>query len=120
MFQPLDGFDSDVVALRAVGKVSAQDYSSVLAPAIAKARSAGNKVRMVLELGPDFDGYEIGAMFADAKVGIADYSAFEKIAVVTDVDLIRHAIQMFAPFMPGQVRVVPVAELDSIRSWMAA
>lgn len=119
VFQPLDGFDDDVIALRAVGKLTADDYSSVLMPAISKAREGGRKIRLVLELGPEFDGYELGGMFADAKLGVADYNAFEKVAMITDADLIKHAVHLFAPLVPGQIRVFALSQIDDAKGWMA-
>lgn len=120
MFQPLDGYAENVIALKAVGKVNADDYASVLAPAVARAAASGGKVRMLLELGQDFDGYDLGGVLADAKLGAADFRSFEKIAVVTDNDLFTHAIRIFAPMIPGAVQVFSVAQYDDARAWVSA
>jgi hypothetical protein len=120
MFQLIDGAASNVVAVRATGKVTAQDYATVLAPAVAKATAGGRKARLLYELGADFGGYEAGAVLADAKLGIADFAAFEKIAVVTDVDWIRHSIRLFGPLIPGDVRVFALSDMDAAHAWISA
>lgn len=50
-----------MLAFRAVGKVEASDYENVLTPAIEVAISEHGKVRLVYELGPEFEGYSSSA-----------------------------------------------------------
>ena len=44
--------------------------------------------------------------------------AWERIAVVTDVDWIRTATKAFGFAMPGEVRVFSNAELGAARDWL--
>ena len=38
-----------------------------------------------IKLGPDFLGFTAAAMWDDAKIGLAHWNAWERVAVVTDV-----------------------------------
>ncbi len=120
MFELIDGLGDGVVGVRASGKVSSEDYANVLDPAVAKATAGGKKARLLYELGSDFEGYEAGAVFADAKLGMGSFSSFSKIAVVTDTDWIRHAVHLFGPLIPGDVRVFATSESSAARTWIAA
>lgn len=120
MFEPIEGVPGHVVALRAVGKVTGEDYASVLVPAVDAAKAGGGKVRLLLELGEAFEGYDASAIAADAGVGIGHFSDFERVAVVTDVELLRTAIHLFAPLIPGEVHVYPLAEGAEARTWISA
>jgi hypothetical protein len=53
----------------------------------------------------------------DAKLGGSDLRAWEKIAVVTHRDWVRHAVKAFGWMIPGQVRVFGLAELGEAKSW---
>jgi hypothetical protein len=43
-----------VIAVRGIGKVTAEDYCALLTPAIERATTGGRKARLCLELGPGF------------------------------------------------------------------
>jgi len=120
MFERIDGFGEGVVALRAVGRVTAEDYRDVLEPAIAHANMGGRKARLLLELGTEFEGYEPSAMMADAKVGMDDFRSFERIAVVTDHSWMAHAVNVFGYLIPGRVKSFTVAERDAAIAWVTA
>ena len=50
-------------------------------------------------------------MWDDAKVGLAHVSAWEKIAVVTDVDWIRAAVGIFRFVIPCPIKVFSNAQI---------
>ena len=118
MFEPIEGFGDGIVAMRAVGKVTGDDYRHVLAPAVAKATAGGRKARLLLELGAGFDGYDPGAILADTSLGISHLASFERIAVVTDADWIRRAVHLFGGFIPGDVRLFGTASADAAGEWI--
>ena len=45
---------------------------------------------------------------------------FEKVALVSDITWIRHAVRLFAPLIPGHVHVFGDAELAEAKAWIAA
>ena len=40
-------------------------------------------------------------------------------AVVTDVEWLRHSMQMFGWMTPGEARVFPLEELPQAKEWVA-
>lgn len=119
MLEPIEGAPEGVIAFKAVGNVEAADYEEVLTPAIESAISQHGKVRLVYELGPEYDGYSAGASWEDLKLGATHLAKWERCAIVTDHRLIRDAIRAFAMLMPGEIKVFPVVELDHALSWAA-
>jgi hypothetical protein len=55
----------------------------------------------------------------DAKVGMADRSAWDRIAVVSDHERLNDAVGNFAFIVPGQVRTYPLDGLDEAKAWLA-
>ena len=117
MIRILEGLPENVLAVEAVGKVTDDDYETTLAPAIAELLSAHGKIRYVYVLGDEFDGWTLGGMWEDAKLGGADLGRWEKIAVVTDKDWVRHAVKAFGWMIPGQVRVFALDDLKDATDW---
>ena len=120
MLKPIEGAPVGVVAIRAVGTVTADDYDTVLEPAIEAAIADHGNVRLVYELGPEFEGYAAGAAWEDAKFGANYLSKWQRCAVVTDHVLLGDAIRAFGIIMPGEIRVFPVARLADALAWAAA
>ena len=117
MIEQLEEAPAGVIAFRAVGKVEAHDYESVLRPAIEAAVAEGGKIRIVFELGPEFDGYSVGAAWEDMKLWGPHLTKWERCAVVTDHRLIADAIKVFRVVMPGDVKVFPADALDEALRW---
>lgn len=118
MLNAIPGLSPDVVAFSARGKVTAKDYDDHIVPAIERVLAAGDRPRFLYVLGPDFEGFELRAMFADAKVGISHLSDFDRIAVVTDHDWIENSVRAVGVFVPCPVRTFEDDELEAAKAWV--
>jgi len=118
MIELLKGFPDNVVAISAHGEVTKQDYETVLIPAVDKALQSHEKVRLLYEIGTEFTSYDASAAWEDFKVGMEHISRWERVAVITDIEWIKHATQLFGFFMPSVMRVYPNAEAAKARLWI--
>jgi len=119
MIAAIEGAPAGVLAFKAVGKVAAGDYEDILKPAVEQGIAEHGKVRMVFELGPEFDGYTPGAAWEDAKLWAPHLTAWERCAVVTSHTMMADAIRAFGMIMPGEIKVFPVSELEQAMAWAA-
>jgi hypothetical protein len=115
----LDGLPANVLGVEASGRVTDDDYEAVLVPAVREKRTAHDRLRFLYVLGDDFDGWTMGAMWEDAKLGLKDPKTWEKIAVVGDKDWLAHVVKAFGWMIPGEVRAFHLHELDAAKAWVA-
>ena len=115
MIKELRDLPTPLIGFEASGKLHAEDYRDVLLPAIEKAASSGD-VRIVLVM-PEFDGISAGAVWQDLKMGIEKFNAWKRIALVTDIEWMVHAVSMFAWMTPGQVKYFSMAEKADAITW---
>ena len=120
MFQLIEGAPEGVLAFEAVGEVDAQDYEDVLKPAIEAALEGGADIRIVYEIGPDFDRYSAGAAWEDMAMGFAHLTRWKRCAVVTDHDWVEHAAKAFGWMMGGRLKVFDIDELKAALQWAAS
>ena len=120
MIRLIDGLQSNVVGLEAVGEVSAGDYKDVLDPAVDAALESNETIRLVYVLGENFDGYTGGAMWEDARIGLSHLSRFDKIALVTDHKGYADAVKAFGWLMPGEVETFAVDARDAAIAWVSS
>jgi hypothetical protein len=120
MIETLSGFPDTVVAFRASGHVTRQDYETVVVPVVEEAFKRYQALRLYYQLDSDFEGIGPGAMWEDFKVGMEHVRHWERIALVTDVDWIGNAMKVFSFLMPGDVRLFSLADADQAREWVTS
>lgn len=120
MIEQLPNFPDNVVAIICKGRVTKADYDSVLVPAVRDALEKHDKVRIYYEIASDFAGFDPGAMWEDFRVGMEHLSRWERVALVTDVEWIKHTMQFFSFMMPGDIQAFPTSQGDQARDWIVA
>src|SRR6476619_4640199 len=103
MIRVLDGLPDGVLGFEASGKLTAADYTEVLAPALEAAAGSG-KIRILLDFNGEFEGMEPGALWQDLKMGVQNWNAWERIALVTDHAWMRDGLNIFSWAVPGDAR----------------
>ena len=84
-FELLEGYPPNVLALRAHGVISGQDYEEMLTPLLDSKLRTYDKIGVLIVLGPEFDSYGADAVWDDTKLAFTHLRAFSKIALVTDI-----------------------------------
>ena len=69
----------NVLGVRLTGKVTDDDYETVFIPALEKKIAEHGKARIVYYMDSEFEGWNVGAMWDDAKFGLKHRNDFEKI-----------------------------------------
>ncbi len=119
MLKLIEGLPDDVIGIEAAGKVEASDYRQVLDPATATTMQAHSTIRLLYLLGEHYEDYTAAAMWEDTKLGFHDLSAWDRIAVVTDHDVLRDAIKVFGWMIPGDVRTYTLDQLEEAKGWVS-
>ena len=119
MIKKIEGLPEDVVALEAIGEITASDYENVVVPEVEARTEGGKKVKFIYVLGPQFEKFTAGAMWDDAKVGMKHLKSFEKIAVVTDHGMMSGMVKAMGVLIPCEVKVFTDAELDTAKQWIS-
>ncbi|MCG6887097.1 MAG: STAS/SEC14 domain-containing protein [Proteobacteria bacterium] len=119
MLELIEDMPGNVLAIKASGEVTAEDYETIMVPAVEARLKQFDKVRMLYELGPEMNGFTAGAMWQDAKVGMSHLLSFEKIAVVTDHAWVANGVRAFAFMIPCPVKIFSTAERDAAKNWIS-
>lgn len=107
----------NLLVVRATEKLTSKDYEEVFIPELTKLIDQFGKIRSVIYLDPDFDGWELGAMWDDAKFGLKHRKDFEKIAVVGASKWIEWGIRLGNHLMEGQMKTFDKDQLDEALAW---
>ena len=117
MIKELSDLPPGVVGFEVAGTLRAEDYRDVVLPALQRAYGS-DEYRFVIVI-PEFHGLTGGALWQDLKVGVEHLHAWKRIALVTDIEWMRHATTLFGWLTPGEVEVVPLAQREEAIAWAA-
>jgi hypothetical protein len=118
-FEIIEGLPKDVLGVRAQGEIDQDAYTRDLVPMIEAKLAEEGRVKLLYVLGEEFEGFTAGAAFEDAKLGGVHLRDFARVAVVSDETWISGGVKVFAPLMPGEVKVFSNAELDVAQEWVS-
>jgi hypothetical protein len=111
VIEVLKGFPDNVAAFACHGHLTKADYETVLIPAIEDKLKRHKKLRAYTEIAPDFAGIEPGAFWEDTKFGFSHLFDWERSALVTNVEWMKHAAKIYAflgfSYPEGSVRSRP-------------
>jgi hypothetical protein len=117
MIKELGGMPAGVIGFEASGQLRAEDYRDVVLPALVRAAETGD-VRFVIAI-RDFSGVSGGTLWQDLKMGVEHLRAWKRIALVTDIEWMRHLTALFGWMTPGETKTFSVAQLDEAIKWAA-
>ncbi len=122
MVERVSDLPAGVLGFRASGKITRDEYVGMMEPIYASLER-GERLNIYFELGEDFDGLALGALWEDMKaagsVGLKHRSAWQRMALVTDKDWIRHGAAAFGPLAPGELRLFDPEDIAQARAWIA-
>jgi hypothetical protein len=117
MIKVLTGLPDGVVGFETEGKVHAEDYRDVLIPEVEKAAAAA-PLRAVVVI-PTWDGMSGGALWEDMKLGLNTVRDLRRLALVTDIEWMGHALSLFGWLTPGEMKRFALAARDAAATWAA-
>lgn len=118
MIKQMTDLPPGTLGFSAYGQVTAADYENVIVPEIEAAFALSPKVRLIYQIGPDFSGFDAGAMWDDAKLGLRHIRGWDRVALVTDVGWIRATAHVFGFAVPGEFHLFRNDQLDEAKRWI--
>ena len=106
-----------VIGFEASGKLEADDDRNVILPALVPAAESG-EVRILIVF-REFQGMSGGAVWQDLKVGVEHLRAWKRIALVTNIEWMRHMTDLFGWMTPGETRTFSWSSGVAAVTWVA-
>lgn len=123
MLETLTDVPEGVVGVRLTGRLTAADYDEVVGPLVEDAERRGGGIRLLVVMGPEYEGFTAGAARAKADVwwhhpGL--WRAFDGYALVSDLPWVREVVHLAGFLVPFPLRVFGSAERDAALAWLTA
>ncbi|HTV89379.1 MAG TPA: STAS/SEC14 domain-containing protein [Stellaceae bacterium] len=116
MIELIEGLPDNVIGIVAKGRITKSDCADVLLPAIDRALEWHHKLRLFYEIRSRYPG----AGWEDIALGIDhDGPLWERVAIITDVALVRHALQAVRMLIPSDMRVFTATQIPEGLAWIS-
>lgn len=106
-----------LVRIRAGGKLDRSDYDRFVPLFERIAAREQETVPMVIELAPDFSGWDIGGVWRDLNFDLRHKNSFGRIAVVGDSRWEEWGTRLSDPLFRAEMKFFGRADLDSAERW---
>ena len=117
MFEPLSDLPAGVIGFEAVGEVTPDDFKDVFVPAIDEASKAG-KIRLVFVLGGATPASRPAWSGRRRRCAPSTSAAWERCALVTDIEWIEHVVGLLHWLMPGTLKLFH-RRVAAAKTWAA-
>ncbi len=111
---------SNVVGVRAVGKVDKAEYESKLLPEFERVVKQYGKINFIMVLETGVGNFTPGAWMDDVKAGIKHFTKWNKIAIVTDQGVVQKFTDFFSAIVPGEAKGYPISDVELAKAWVSA
>ncbi|OBK43932.1 hypothetical protein A5656_06430 [Mycobacterium gordonae] len=121
MIEMLPDMPEGVIGIRVSGRLSGDELRE-MKPSLQERLNTG-EIRLVEVIPSDYEGFGPGGLMEDLKLGfgtvLPHHSAFKRIAIVTDLEWVRHVLHALAWIVPGELAVFGTDALEQAKEWAA-
>ena len=117
MFQVLEESSGNFIALKAMGKITAKDYDT-LVPYLEMAIDREGPLCLFCDMS-EFSGMEFAAMWRDLKFGIGHSRDFHRLAVVGGRKWMEWCVKLTAPLFKAEIICFGPGQAEEARTWLS-
>ena len=118
MIEFLPESQKQLLVAKMLGRLTVEDYEQILIPKLDEIIGEYQKVRAVIIVDESFTGWELGALWEDAKYGLKHRHDFDKIAMVGASHWLEKAVKLGSVFIDSEVKTFDVDKLSDALVWI--
>lgn len=108
-----------VAGFSLTGKITGQDYETIVIPKVDEVAERTGKVRFLLVLHTSIGNFNIKAIWDDVKVGMKHLGQWHRTAIVSDEKGVNLFTDTLGQLLPGPVKSFTLAETEEAKKWIA-
>jgi len=117
MIQIIESPDN-IAAFRAVGEVTAQDYKTVIAPAVKALIEKIDEINFLFLIDTDLENFTAASWLEDALIGLRNLGKWNRAAIVTDSERAISFTNGFSYIVPGEFRGYKKERFEEALNWV--
>ncbi len=120
MIQLMLNVPANIVAFRAAGEVTQEDFQNVVMPQVDRLVAREGELNFLLQLDTDLENFTAGAWVQDALLGLKNITKWHRAAIVTDSEKIIKFTNAFSYLIPGEFKGFKKNEFEAAVDWVSS
>ena len=119
MITEIENLPKNTIGFIFTGRVTGNDYETIVFPAVKKLRKTSKELRLILEFGKKFNRLSLKAMLDDTFIGFKYLFSWKRIAIISDNEIINHAVKAFSFLVRGELKIFHLSEREKAITWIS-
>jgi len=107
----------DLLVIQATDTLTTSDYTDIFIPKVEEKLAAHGKIRALVYLDHNFTGFEAGALWEDAKFGLAHRNDFIRLSMVGDQQWLEWLTNVANHLIEGETRHFTASQFLQALHW---
>ncbi|SKB68939.1 SpoIIAA-like [Parapedobacter luteus] len=116
----MTNFPDHVVAYRAAGTVTKDEYEAVVMARVDEVAARYGKINFIVFLETGMENYSLTAFVDYLKISFKHFSKWNRMAIVSDQRWLRMAYEALSPLVHGEIRCYPLDDFQTAKEWVSA
>lgn len=117
MLKFLNDLPQNVVGLEVEGEVTREEYEATVVPKMEQLARLNDEINYVIILKSGITSFSAGVWWDDFKMMVKHYKKWNRIAIVTDQQLVKTTTDIFGFALPGEHKLFPLTDLEKAVWW---
>lgn len=119
MITQLTDVPNTMVAFRASGEVTREDFDKIVLPAVAELVQRTDHLNYLLILDTPLKNFTFSAWIKDALLGLNNLTKWNRCAILSDSNGINSFTNLFGKVMPGEFKGYKPEQLAEAVAWVS-
>ena len=119
MIEIIPGLPKNVAAFNATGKITADDYKTIINPLVKKIAKEFGTINYLLVINTSLRNYTLGAWTKDAFLGLHYFPKWNKLGIVSEQKNIKEFTDFFGKFLPSVTRGFMMEDEQIAKQWIS-
>lgn len=120
MISAISDIPHHVVAFKATGEITLDEYQNTIVPAIKKLAEQTNEINFILYLDTDNDNFTKTAWYKDALLNLKSLGRWNRSAIITDSSNIISFTKAFSYLVPGEFKGFTIENYEEAVLWVSS
>jgi len=120
MISVMSDIPHHVVAFKATGEITQEEYQNTLVPAIKKLAAQTNEINFILYLDTDSYNFTAAAWYKDALLNLKSLGTWNRSAIITDSSNIISFTKAFSYLVPGEFKGFTIENYEEAVLWVSS
>ncbi|HTJ14240.1 MAG TPA: STAS/SEC14 domain-containing protein [Dinghuibacter sp.] len=120
MIEQLHDTPDNVIAFRATGEVTKEDYDRIVFPKVDTQTDEHKPLNYVFVVDTPLKNFTAAAWMRDAWLGLKEIARWHRVAIVSDQEGVRNFTNTVGHFVPGEYKGFHTKDLTEAIAWASA